>query len=272
MSLEELRQQPHLSASSINDFMECGLNYKFNRIDKIESEYAAATMLFGSAIHKVLEEFYQAKMKGHRKSPEEILQRFEFHWNDIISKTSNAGFKEGEDYQSLLQKGWDILKVYYEQLPQDHYKVLATENPFSFQIDGVEIPIIGIMDLIEEDDAGNIVITDFKTSSRSYSKDEIDKNLQLTIYYMAAKRNGFCDREILLKFDCLIKTKTPKFEQYYTARSEEDEKRAIKKIQEVWHGIQKEVFIPNDNSWKCYYCQFKQHCDAWFMNETNAQY
>ena len=29
MTLQELRASPHLSASSLNDYMECGLLYKF---------------------------------------------------------------------------------------------------------------------------------------------------------------------------------------------------------------------------------------------------
>ena len=99
-----------------------------------------------------------------------------------------------------------------------------------------------------------------------YSIDEIDQNPQITIYQMAAKANGFSDREVLLKFDCLVKTKTPRFEQYYTTRTETDELRLIRKIQRVWEGISKGVFIPNDTSWKCKTCPYKKACDAWFLN------
>lgn len=264
MNIDELREHPHLSASSINDFIECGLYFKFGRMDKFCPEYTAATLVFGKCIHKVLEEFHQAKMNGHPRILDNLLERFEFHWAGSNGQITDMQFKEGEDYASLLQKGFDILKVYYEQLPQDCYKVLSTENPFSFQLEGIDIPIIGVMDLIEQDESGNLIITDFKTSNRSYSKDEIDKNLQLTLYYMAAKRIGFADREIILKFDCLIKTKTPKFEQYYTVRNEEDERRLTKKIQEIGRGINQGIFIPNDSGWKCGYCSYKQHCNEWF--------
>ena len=41
MLLSELRQTPHLSASSIGDFIECGLLYKFGRIDRIPMEFVA---------------------------------------------------------------------------------------------------------------------------------------------------------------------------------------------------------------------------------------
>jgi putative RecB family exonuclease len=244
------------------------LYYKFSRKEKISPEYTAATLLFGSAIHKVMEDFYQAKLKGHYRTLEELHQSFAYHWQDKVESADKVRYKEGESFSTLFTLGKDLLSTWYENLPKDGYKVLAIENPFSFQLEGIDVPIIGVMDLIEQDESGNIIITDFKTSCRSYSKDDIDKNLQLTIYHMAAKRNGFADCEIILKFDCLIKTKKPKFEQYYTVRSEEDEQRMIRTLHEVWTGIQKQVFIPNDRSWKCGYCSFRKHCDHWFQQPT----
>jgi putative RecB family exonuclease len=127
------------------------------------------------------------------------------------------------------------------------------------------LPIIGATDLIEEDDSGTIIITDWKTSARAYGIDEVDRNQQLTCYQMAARANGFNHREIVLKFDTLIKTKKPKFEQYYTVRTGIDEKRLVRKILKVWEGINRGVFIPNDTSWKCPNCQYRQHCDEWFL-------
>ncbi len=123
-----------------------------------------------------------------------------------------------------------------------------------------------MIDLVEQDEAGTIVITDWKTSSRAYSTDEVEQNFQLTVYQMGMKENGFGDREILLRLDCLIKTKTPKFEQYYTIRrTETEERRAAKKIIQVWEGIEKGVFLPNDQSFRCKNCPYKNHCDEWFF-------
>jgi len=115
--------------------------------------------------------------------------------------------------------------------------------------------------------AGHIVGSALEV--RSLSVDEVDKNLQITIYHMAARANGYKDREMLLRFDCLIKTKACKFEQYYTTRSEMDEMRALKKIRHVWEGISKRVFIPND-SWRCKGCSYKNACDEWFMKEDQS--
>ena len=106
--------------------------------------------------------------------------------------------------------------------------------------------------------------TDYKTSKRSMAIRDVDSSFQLTVYYTAAKANGYADREINLKFDCLIKTQKPKFEQIYTERSSDHSAKAIKKIKQVWDGIQKGVFIPNDTSWKCKNCSYAQACKEWF--------
>jgi putative RecB family exonuclease len=84
---------------------------------------------------------------------------------------------------------------------------------------------------------------------------------------MAMRSNGYADREILLRFDCLIKTKKPKFEQYYTVRSEEDEQRLIRKALAVWNGISKGVFVPNDQSWRHKNCPYRKACDRWFLKK-----
>jgi len=144
----------------------------------------------------------------------------------------------------------------------------ATEEAFSFILPKLPLPIIGAIDLMEEDDAGTIIVTDFKTSGKAYSVSEIDQNQQLTTYQMAIRKQGYSDREILLRIDCLIKTQKPKFEQYYSTRSEIDEIRLTRKIHQVWDGIKKGVFVPNDTSWKCKNCGYKSACNDWFLRRA----
>ena len=264
LDITEFKTKPHLSASSVNDYIDCGLLYKLSRIDKIQPDFKSDAMELGSAIHMTLAEFYQAKMIGENLLLKEIQESFEGFWRELAEDNPNIQYAEGKDFETLLREGKELLAVWYGKLPENDLKVIAVEEPFILTLRELAIPLIGYIDLLEEDESGTLIITDIKTSGRSYSNDEVDKNLQLTLYQLAAKGNGYRDREILLKFDCLIKTKTPKFEQFYTSRSETDERRLVKKIQEVWNGIHKEVFIPNDGHWKCKNCGLKKHCDKWF--------
>jgi putative RecB family exonuclease len=68
-----------------------------------------------------------------------------------------------------------------------------------------------------------------------------------------------------LKLDTLIKTRQPKFEPHYTVRTEDDEKRAVRKIKAVYEGIKNHIYIPNDTSWKCNGCAYHTYCTEWFM-------
>ena len=271
MVLSELRHQPHLSASSIGEYVECSLLYKFGRIDRLPMEFKADAMIFGTCIHRVLEQFYSAKMISEKLLLKDIHQIFETTWKGIAADREDIRYTKGNDFKSILMMGKDLLTVWYNKLPDDDFTILAIEEAFTFTLPDIPIPIIGAMDLVEEDSAGTIIITDFKTSGKAYSKSEVDQNQQLTMYQIAAKRNGYGDREILLRFDTLIKTKTPKFEQYWTTRSELDERRLIKKAAQVWDGITKGVFVANDTSWKCKGCSFKQACDEYLEGEAYDQ-
>jgi putative RecB family exonuclease len=268
MKLSDLRQKEHLSASAILSYCDCSLAYKFGRIDRLPMEFKSDALEFGTCIHRVLEQFYSAKMIGEKILLKDIHQIFETTWKGIAQDRDDIRYADGNDFKTLLMYGKDLLTTWYNKLPDDQFTILAIEEAFSFNLPDIPIPIIGSIDLAEMDSAGTLIITDFKTSGRAYSKDEVSQNQQLTVYQIAAKRNGYADREILLRFDTLIKTKTPKFEQYWTTRSELDERRLIKKAAQVWDGITKGVYVANDTSWKCKGCAHKQACDEYLEGEN----
>ncbi|MBF0259579.1 MAG: PD-(D/E)XK nuclease family protein [Desulfamplus sp.] len=266
-SILEMRKQPHLSASSIKAYLDCGLYYKFSRIDKLARTHTSDNLIFGSTIHKVLADYNQEKLIGNHMGLDDLYELFKKYWTEAVKSTDNIKYSKGKTFESLLKQGKELLRTYMSQAPRDQYEIMAVEEPFEFKIDGVDLPVIGVMDIVERDENDTVIISDYKTVGTSTTINEVDNNFQLTVYYMAAKLNGYVDREIVLKLDCLVKTKTPRFEQVYTSRNSDDEQRAVKKIKEVCNGIQKEVFIPNaDGSWKCGGCEYKVYCDDWFEN------
>jgi putative RecB family exonuclease len=265
MELTELRKSPHLSASGVNEYVDCSLLYRFGRIDRLPMEFVAAELEFGTVIHRVLEEYYRAKMIGERRLLKDLHELFKALWKKATTERPDIQYQEGQSAEMLSMLGVDLLTVWFNKLQEDKFQVIGVEEAFSFKIHGVSAPIIGAIDLVEEDESGALIITDFKTSSRAYSADEVDRNQQLTVYQMAMKRNGHAGHEILLKFDTLIKTKNPKFESYWTTRSEIDEIRMERKIRQVWSGISKGIWIPNDVSWKCPRCHYRKACDDWFL-------
>lgn len=264
MKLHELRQEPHLSASGINDYMECGLAYRFARIDRLKAEFTADALVFGTCIHQVLADFHQERLTGYYLSKKKLESLFAQYWEERAFNNSTIRYKAGNSYDSLLEQGKNLVREYFDNYLAEELTVLAIEEPFRFTVEGLPVPIIGAMDLVEEDEKGTIIITDFKTATRAYSDDDVRKNFQLMVYHLAARSNGFRDRNIVLMIECLVKTKNPQLRRYSTSKDEWDETRAVKKIREVWNGIESGVFIPNDASWKCKDCCYKSACQEWF--------
>jgi len=267
MELKELRKTEHLSASSIGDYIDCGLLYKFGRIDRIVPEFKPDALEFGSAIHLALADFHLEKKRGKFPTVKFLHKSFESQWRELTDKRKDIKYAEGNNPNILLLQGQELLTTYYNKSSWKEFECIGIEEAFSFNIKGCPYPIIGAIDLIEKDPSGTIIINDFKTSARAYSNDEVDRNFQLTVYQLAAKSLGYENVDILLRFDCLIKTKQPKFESYYTTRSPNDEIRARRKILEVSKGISRGIFVPNDSSsnYKCKNCSFKKNCDEWFL-------
>lgn len=263
-AIEELRKSAHLSASGITDFTTCPLLYRFSRIDKLESGFDSAELHFGSAIHKALERLYRFRMEGKKLFKPELLLEFEAAFMERVLDNPKVRFKDGKDFASMLAEGKALLEVYCEHYPQEQYKTLFVEEPFSFEVEGVDVPLVGVMDLVEEDPQGTIIITDWKTAARAYNTVEVDNNIQLLLYQMAVKQMGYEDREIILKFDVLLKLKTPKLTSYYTTRTEQDEDRFIRKVQMIAKGMEHGLYYPTNGNWKCSYCQYKETaCKNW---------
>ncbi len=162
MDLWELKNQPHLSVSSINDYIDCGLLYKLGRIDKLQTEFKSDALEFGTAIHLVLGEFYRQKMVGPVLSIKELQDLFEKHWRANAEGREDIQYAEGKNFETLLLEGKELLTAYYyHNLNDGNYKIIGIEHAFSFTVEGCPVPVIGAIDLLEEDESGTIIITDF---------------------------------------------------------------------------------------------------------------
>lgn len=246
----------HISFSSMRQYIDCGLQLRFRKIDCLEPEFVSDALVFGSCIHKALATFNQHRKENKSVNSNELGDWFEEYWQNNVPE--NIKYNNGNNYNSAIVQGRNLLSTFYEQ-KRDDYQILEIEKEFRLDLKNLPLSIIGYIDLIETDESGNILITEFKTAARSYSRSQIDQNEQLTVYHLAMQ-DMYPEKRIINKIECLIKTKTLKLETYYSYRDIDDHNRFIKTAQEVVKGIQAEVFIPNINSWKCGNCEFKTAC------------
>jgi hypothetical protein len=84
--------------------MDCGLLYKFSRIDKIKSEFKSDSLELGSSIHKALADFYQEKMIGSKLSLQDLQANFEGYWK-AVEERDDVEYEDGYDWETWLKRG-----------------------------------------------------------------------------------------------------------------------------------------------------------------------
>ena len=85
-------------------------------------------------------------------------------------------------------------------------------------------------------------------------------NLQLSAYSCAG-RQLYRERPPL-RLDCLLKNREPKLERVDVIRTEQDDRRLFRIVQEVLAAIEAESFFPNA-SWQCRGCEVRHACPLW---------
>ena len=152
LKLAQLRDQPHLSVSAISTYTDCGLQFKFSRIDKLAPEFKADALIFGTAIHAVLAEFYdELKTTGQKLSVKQLQEIFGINWQHLALDREDIKYKADKDYEILLMEGKELLAIFHQKIPADEGEIIGIEQAFQFWLDGLPIPIIGAYDLVLEE-------------------------------------------------------------------------------------------------------------------------
>ena len=116
--------------------------------------------------------------------------------------------------------------------------------------------LVGKIDAIFTDDT----IIEIKTTGKSPVQQEIDSNLQVTLYSWAY-RMLFGQQEKAIKVVNLVKTKEPKIVVTETQRTERDHSWLIATTTQVIRAIDNKLFYPNPiGGFGCFNCQYQAHC------------
>ena len=161
----------HLSYSSIRQYIDCGLQFRFRKIDQLEPEFVSDSLVFGSCVHKALAKYNQHRIENKSVNSSELGDWFEGYLNGAV--TDKIRYSNGNDYKSYLSQGKKLLETFYNH-PKDDYDVLEIEKQFSIDRDFLPLSVIGYIDLVETDENGNLLITEYKTSNKAYSRVQID--------------------------------------------------------------------------------------------------
>jgi len=246
---------PHLSHSRIDRYLRCPEQYRLYYIENLRPRFPSASLLFGQVQHEALAALLKDKL--------DPVQLFLAQWEQAKDWELNYGKKQ--TWEGLRERGQILLEDFTtEQLPRLG-NVKAVEEKFQLNITGLDLPFVGIIDLVSECE-GLTSVTDFKTAASAYAGHEAIMSDQLTAYQLAvpeAQKLSLC---------LLIKTKEPRIEWHVSYRSGERLVEYLSKVKLVTHEIHAGHFYKRPGQW-CTSCDYLPVCigDSKKVKQTLVQ-
>jgi len=246
----------YLSYSQIETFNTCPLQYKFRHILRIPTPPSAA-LSFGDTIHQTMRDFYQSAVAGQNPKKEDLLKILEENW-------SHPGYPSRAHEERFRKEGEKILNDFYDKSYDPKTLPIALEQVFSIKIDPT-LKVGGRIDRIDQAKKG-IEIIDYKTGKSSIKKD-VEKDLQMTIYTMAAADGTLTYMGILQKTPKPEEVKVSFYffdnqEKLSSFRKIEDFERVKQELIKKAEEISNSDFSPTPGK-HCDFCEYKLLCEAW---------
>lgn len=245
----------YLSYSQIETFRTCPLHYKLKYILKIPTP-PTASQSFGTSMHLTLKDFYLAVKAGEKPTENLIHETLENDWikeGYLDKRHEEKMMKKGKDYLSDFLKTQFDKKVIPEVLEQPFMVPLISEDKKEY------IKIGGKMDRVDILPDGGIEIIDYKTGANVPTQKEIDNDLQMTFYALAATK--------IIEPPFNKKPENIKLTFYYfenqnkvtTVRTKEQLEEATKEIFAVRKEIEKSEFKCSGHIF-CQNCEYSLFC------------
>jgi len=231
-----------LSYTQISLYQSCPLCYKLRYIDGLEPK-DKWYFSFGRTMHICAEYFFKVRVPPP-PSLEELLHFYEQNW-------LAEGYESAEEEARYRSYGREILAKFWEVHQADFRMPVAVERLFYVDIEGVKLT--GYIDRVDKLDSGGLSIVDYKTSKELFTTEDVEKDLQLTLYQLAAEQTWQLPVEKLTLYH--LRSNTP---CSCGSRNEVQLNEARRLILEVAEGIIQQTFPAIEGQY-CP-CDFAEHC------------
>ena len=236
--------QRGLSASAIEKYETCPLQFKLSRDWRIPEESHAA-LQYGGAMHLALRHYYDAVRFGKPATPAQVVQIF----RDEFAKAVIPDHYQRELYE---HQGERQLQDFIAAAERSAPNVLHTEQDFTIEVGGSQVR--GKIDRIDRLEDGTVRIVDYKTG-KAKTQDQADESLQLSIYALAAQQKwGY-------KASALALHNLEDGSMPVTTRDDIDLREVMERVKEVAQEISAGKFDATPGR-HCAWCGFRSLCPA----------
>jgi len=231
-----------LSYSSINTYETCPAKYRYQYEERVPTRSSPA-LAFGDSLHRALYRFHDR--------PVPVAPRLEELWEFLEDEWVTEGFTDPSEERLYREHARTVLAQYHRANAEEYRIPAALEYRFHFEVEGVTLS--GVIDRMDRLPGGGYEIIDYKTNRRLPPRSAIDRDLQLSIYYLAAQEVWGIEPERLTLYFLLPG------ERMSTTRAPEDATELRRRIATVAERIDGGRFEPRENP-LCNWCDFQHIC------------
>ncbi|MGH9084783.1 MAG: RecB family exonuclease [Acidimicrobiales bacterium] len=244
-----------LSPSKVSSFTDCALAFRFSAIDRLpEPPSVAATR--GTLVHAALERLFL--LEGPARTLPAALACLDAAHEALREHPELAGLElDGEAEATFLAEARELVGRYFRLEDPTTITPIGIELKLEIELDGIRLR--GIIDRLELDADGELVVTDYKTGRAPGERQEQQRLAGVAFYSLLCERL-FGRRparvQLLYLADPVAIISTP------TDRSTRGVER---RLAAVWAAVERacerEDFRPNPSR-LCDWCAFKAYCPS----------
>lgn len=149
-----------LSPSKTESFTSCPLAFRFSAVDRLPEPPTVHTAL-GTLVHRALERLFWHHPAG-RRSPEAAAEELASAWAELVTEPDIADLGLDEAGAATLRAdAATLVERYFSLEDPDRVRAVGTELTMEADVEGVRLR--GIIDRLDIDPDGQLVVVDYKT-------------------------------------------------------------------------------------------------------------
>jgi RecB family exonuclease len=232
----------------LHRFAQCPLSYKLHYVDSLPPEPSAEFEL-GVVLHRALAGVVRDHVATGRTGPlhaARAVAEYQLAWSES-HLSDPAAFAEGLD----LVQGWVAREGDVEDL-------LAVQQVFDVEIEVGGVRLLGTMDRVDRIGEDAVRVRDYTSARIPPSRQEVEENLKLALYDLAAAQLWPWAKRVEVGFDLLRHDRVIAVER---SRAQRDATRRY--VQAMVARIEATSDFPARLSTLCTHCDQRRHCAAY---------
>ena len=253
-------ERDYLSWSQLSAYRSCALRYFFKYVIGLPEPTVSASLVFGSAIHRAIEQHFRELLIGNPPpTTDELIGHYQAEWRE----RGDVRLDSDAERESLDRMAGRMLAAFQRHdAARPHGQILAVEESLRGELVPGLPDLLGRIDLIvETNDA--LVISDWKTSRSRWSADQADDNAEQLLLYAELARDFAPGKQVRVEFVVLTKAKETAVDRHQRNVVPGQVDRAKRIAERVYRAIEAEHFFPSPSPMNCNGCPFREPCRKW---------